>query len=152
MRRFLGALLLTWPVLVPAGYDEGLAALDSGDYRTAYRELLVSAEQGDAAAQYKVGSLYEFGLGVGKDFGEATRWYRKAARQGHTTAQHMVGLTYAYGLGVPRDPVVAHMWLDLAADGGHADAGRVRDALATGMSREQIADARRLAREWQPGR
>jgi TPR repeat protein len=61
----------------------------------------------------------------------------------------MVGLTYAYGLGVPQDVVTAHMWLDLAAASGDANAGRARDSVATGMSAQQLAAARRRARAWQ---
>ncbi len=109
MKRLLTLLRLTWPPFATAGYTEGLAAYDRGDYITAYNEWLEPAEQGLAQAQYRVGSLYESGLGVARDFTEVSKWYRRAAHQGHTMAQHMVGLTYAYGLGVPQDVVTAHM-------------------------------------------
>ena len=52
------------------------------------------------------------------------------------------------GRGVPEDYVVAHMWLNLAAATGHEDARRARDRVAAGMTREQIAEAQRRAREW----
>ena len=148
--RMLPLLLLAWPVLAAAGYQEGLTAYQKGDYRTAYSEWQVAAEQGHAESQYRLGTMYEAGAGVPSDFLEASRWYRKAARQGHTSAQHMVGLTYAYGLGVPRDLDSAHMWFNLAADGGDPNAGDALTMVAARMSPEQIADARRLALEWQP--
>ena len=150
MKRLLTLLVLAWPPIASAGYTEGLAAYDRGDYSTAYSEWLEPAKQGLAQAQYRIGSLYESGLGVTRDFTEASKWYRRAARQGHVIAQHMVGLTYAYGLGVPRDVVTAHMWLDLAAANGDMNAGITRDSVAARMTPEQLADARRLVREWQP--
>jgi len=146
----MSLLLLAWPALAAAGYEEGLSAYRNGDYRTAHAEWQVAAEQGHAESQYRLGAMYEAGAGVPSNFLEASKWYRKAARQGHTSAQHMVGLTYAYGLGVPRDLVSAHMWFNLAADGGDPAAGDALSMVASRMSPEQIADARRLAREWQP--
>ncbi len=56
---------------------------------------------------------------------------------------------YYKGEGVPQDYVEAHKWLNLAAakDSQHAKA---RDLAAAKMTREQIAEAQRLAREWKP--
>ncbi|WP_303396492.1 SEL1-like repeat protein, partial [Pseudomonas fragi] len=39
------------------------------------------AEQGDAAAQYKLGIMYATGEGVAQDAKQAVTWYRKAAEQ-----------------------------------------------------------------------
>ncbi len=152
MRRLIPPVLLflTWPLPVLADYPRGLAAYERGDYATAHTEWLAAAEQGVAQAQYRLGDLYETGLGVGRDFIEASKWYRRAARQGHTVAQHMVGLTYAYGLGVPRNMVNAYMWLDLAAASGDLNAGALRDSLARAMDSDQLADARRRSMNWQP--
>ena len=55
---------------------------------------------------------------------------------------------YATGQGVPVDDVQAHLWYDLAASRGSILAARNRDRAAAGMSPEQIAEAQRLAREW----
>ena len=40
------------------------------------------AAQGDAAAQFNLGLMFEHGHGVPRDCVEAARWYRKAAAQG----------------------------------------------------------------------
>ena len=40
--------------------------------------LRARAEQGDAAAQYSLGYLYDYGYGVPQDDAEAVRWYRYA--------------------------------------------------------------------------
>ncbi len=75
-----------------AGFDEGLAAYQRGDYATAIRELRPLAKQGNAQAQYALGIMYNKGEGVPQDYAAAVKWYRKAAEQGHATAQFMWGL------------------------------------------------------------
>ena len=65
-----------------AGFDEAVAAYQRGDYATAIRELRPLAEQGDADAQFNLGTMYGIGLGVPQDFAKAVKWYRKAAEQG----------------------------------------------------------------------
>lgn len=47
---------------VEAGTEEGLAALEQEDYETAFREFTNAAEAGDPEAQYRLGTLYGFGL------------------------------------------------------------------------------------------
>ena len=76
------ALLATLPgapVAVGQTFDEAVAAYDRGDYATAVQGFLVHAEQGDAAAQFNLGVMYNNGRGVLKDEAEAVRWYRLAA-------------------------------------------------------------------------
>jgi len=77
-------------------------------------------------------------------------WYRKAAEQGNTAAQLNLGVMYQNGWGVAQNYVTAHMWFTLAAAVGDGDAARNRDISAAKMTSEQIAEARRLAREWAP--
>ena len=110
--------------------------------------LRVRAEAGDAEAQYSLGLIYDNGRGVPQDDAEAVRWYRLAADQGYASALTILGVMYATGQGVPVDDVQAHLWYDLAASRGSILAARNRDRAAAGMSPEQIAEAQRLAREW----
>jgi TPR repeat protein len=112
------------------------------------------AEYGHARAQRYVGHLYATGdesLRLRQDYTEAAKWYRRAAEQGLAPAQYDLGRMYADGQGVPQDYVLAHMWLNLAGAAGEAEAIRHRDAVASNMTRSQIADAQRLARERRPG-
>ena len=86
-RALLAAILSLW--LIPsawAGFGEGLAAYESGDYTTALEEWLPIAEQGDARAQYNLGVMFYFGEGVQKDYAAAAEWYTKAAEQGNAAA------------------------------------------------------------------
>jgi TPR repeat protein len=109
-----------------------------------------AVEQGEAWAQFNLGVTYEFGKGVPQDYAEAAKWYRLAAEQGYALAQSNLGGMYGNGKGVPQDDILAHMWSNLAAAQGNAGATKNRDILAGLMTREQIAEAQRLAREWTP--
>ena len=59
-----------------------------------FEQLKQLAEQGDADAQYKVGRMYEKGIGVTKDESVAWDWYQKAEEQGHQEA-HLASLKMA---------------------------------------------------------
>ncbi len=118
------------------------------------KRIRENAEQGYAAAEGALGLAYALGEGVPQDYQEAFKWYRKAAEKGTNPAQEYLGMMYMDGLGIPQDDVRAHMWLNLAASklsGEDRDNAREQhDSLAKKMSREEIAEAQRLAREWKP--
>lgn len=57
-----------------------------GDYATAFRLWLPSAEQGSPRAQLNIARMYERGEGVAQDKAAAMEWYRKAAALGASTA------------------------------------------------------------------
>ncbi len=123
MKRILVALLLlTLAAPAWAGWDEGVAAYERGDYATALREFQVLAEQGHAKAQYNLGLMYDNGQGVTQDYVEAVKWYRKADAQDHATAQFNLGFMYDDGQGVPQDYAEAVKWYRRAAEQGHAKA------------------------------
>ncbi len=190
------ALLVSLAAPARAGFDEGLAAYERGDYETTLREWKPLAEQGDAQAQTRLVSKYATGDGVPKDYPEAARWYQKAAEQGNAEAQVALGnihyrcgreiislcasaipaypdyteavkwyrkaaeqsdaiaqlylgRMYVAGQGVPQDYVLAHKWLNLAA-AQKSTVTKERDLVAADMTREQIAEAQRLVREWKP--
>ncbi len=62
-----------------AGFDEGVAAYERGDYVTALHEFRPLAEQGLAVAQFALGAMYAEGQGVPQDYAAAVKWYRLAA-------------------------------------------------------------------------
>ena len=138
-----------------AGFDEGMAAYNRGDYATAIREWRPLAKQGVADAQYNLGVMYVEGLGVPQNYAKAVGWWRKAAEQGHATAQYNLGVAYHNGEGVPQNYAQAHMWHNLAASrfppGEDRDkVVKNRDHVAKRMTPAQISEAEKLAREWQP--
>jgi uncharacterized protein len=117
----------------------------------------VAADQGDAAAQFRLGLMYSEGQGVPQDHAEAANWYRLAAGQRHPRAQYNLGLLYAAGQGVEQDYRMAYMWFSLAVVHFPASETRNRnvaiknrDVVAGKLSREEIAESQKLAREWRP--
>ena len=106
-------------------------------------------EQGDADAQFKLGTCYANGNGVPKDAVEAVSWYRKAADQGHAQAQFNLGMLYKEGEGVPKDDLLAYFWFNLSAV-QQEPAKKERGRIAKQMNRAQIAKDQRLSREWKP--
>jgi uncharacterized protein len=110
------------------------------------------ANRGSPRFATYLGYMYETGNGVPQDYHLAAKWYRVAAEQGEIRAQHLLGLLYDRGQGVPLDYVEAHKWLNLAA--ARADLRdrdyflRIRNAVASKLTRNQLYDAQRRAREW----
>jgi TPR repeat protein len=59
-----------------------------------------------------------------------------------------LGLMYASGRDCEADVVAAHKWLNIAAIKGSDRAAALRTELASQMSKAEIAQALRSAREW----
>ena len=93
MRRLILTVSLILVLAAPAwaGFLEGVAAYERGDYAMALREFRPLAEQGYAGAQNNLGLMYARGRGVPQDYAAAVKWYRKAAEQGYVEAQHNLG-------------------------------------------------------------
>ncbi|NTU54284.1 MAG: sel1 repeat family protein [Chlorobiaceae bacterium] len=62
-----------------------------------------AAEQGDAAAQNKLGVFYEIGASIEQSDVEAVKWFRMAAAQGHGEALYNLGEMYEAGRGVEQN-------------------------------------------------
>src|SRR5690242_1408099 len=115
-----------------------------------FTRLSVSRARADASLGFK----YEHGLGVPQSFEIAAALYQRAAEQGDPTGQYLLGLMYDKGHGVWEDTVLAHKWLNLAA--AHAPPRhreqylRIRNAVASKMTPDQIYFAQQLAVKWVP--
>jgi TPR repeat protein len=116
--------------------------------------VLARAEQGDPLAQTYLGVMYLRGKGVPQNFEAAAWWLHRAAEADVPAAQYFLGLLYDKGHGVVRDFVLAQAWLNLAV--AHAEPAwrsrwaLIRDAVASKMSRDDLAEAQRLALDWRP--
>lgn len=118
--------------------------------------LLESAKKGDAEAQFELAKNYETGrIGLPKDLQQAQHWYHAAADQGDPYALASLGILYNFGKGVRQDYVQAFMYYELAVEraaGGNRDSiVELRDDLAKDMNATQLAEARRMAKNWKPG-
>jgi len=78
------------------------------------------AEQGNALAQAKLGSLYLLGQdGHDKDEKKAAEWMLKSANQGFLEAQVIMAAMYDRGLGIEMDVHKATAFYEKAAAQGH---------------------------------
>ncbi|ENW1538914.1 sel1 repeat family protein [Neisseria gonorrhoeae] len=100
--------------LIALGLNQAVWAGDVSDFR----ENLQAAEQGNAAAQFNLGVMYENGQRVRQDYVQAVQWYRKASEQGDAQAQYNLGLMYYDGRGVRQDLALAQQWLGKACQNG----------------------------------
>jgi TPR repeat protein len=118
-------LILSSAAPVAAGpFEDAREAHYKRDYATVIRLLRPLADQGNARAETILGSMYEYGEGVPKDYSEARIWLKKAADQGSSEAQFQLGFTYvnpvvAYNLGAAKNYNEAGIWFRKAADQGH---------------------------------
>ncbi len=130
-------------------YAEGLGAPQ--DYARAAFWFAESASQGYSHGQFALGYLYERGWGVSKDHSNALKWYGLAADQGLAMAHNNIGLMYEEGRGVRQDYAQAHMRYSLAISLSNPNPGTAiqnLNSLIKKMTSPQIAQAKRLAREW----
>ena len=67
---------------------------------------------------------------------------------GAADALFQLGLAYCSGRDGEIDLIEAHKWFNLAALRGNSDAKRYRSELASEMTRGEIGQAQRRAREW----
>ena len=109
-------------LVIAAGLDEGIAAVEQGDYAKAVEIFRPLAEAGDAEAQYNLAILYRSGHGVEKDLAQSRQWFLRAAEQGIAAAQYHLGYMYDTGEGVEQSDRYAFLWYRKAAEQGHPKA------------------------------
>ena len=158
--RLISAGLILWIGAIPAAHSASLAkerfgTTGQGD-RGGPQRIIRLALRGDAHAQAILGFMYANGRDVPQSYDIAVNWYLQSATRGDPTGQYLLGLMYDKGLGVSQDVVLAHKWLNLAA--AHAprqnreNVLRLREAVATKMTRDQLDLAHQLAIDFVPSR
>ncbi len=98
--------------------------------------------------EYQMGLKHANGQGVSEDQKLAFEWYRKGAEKNHTDAQEQLAYFYRSGKDVPQDLVEAYKWLSLAAGRGDKSAISTLPQFQTGMTTEQLEEARRRIRQF----
>jgi TPR repeat protein len=121
--RFNMALVLSLVCLIGSSCADIKPAVDTSQNKRAEdeataKEVRKSAEEGNASAQYRLGLLYEGGVGVPQDYRQAKEWFEKAAKQGHVGAQADLGTLYLQGAGAPQSAQMAMFWFSQAAGQG----------------------------------
>jgi tetratricopeptide (TPR) repeat protein len=116
-------------VLAQASFDHKEKAdklINRADYYDADKNYAAALEiyrflvetQSNAIAQSNLGTMYDDGRGVAKDYKEALRLYGLSAAQGNAYAQFNLGAMYDNGRGVTEDKAEAVKWYRLAASQG----------------------------------
>jgi len=113
------------------------------DYENAFQWFQKAAAQGEASAQFRLGTMYEEGRATPQNYHGAMLWYRKAAEQGDWGAQTYLARMYRNGLGVMQDNVRAYLWQSVAS--AHGAGAPVRDEIASKMTTDQISRAQEAA-------
>ncbi|KAI9207055.1 uncharacterized protein BJ171DRAFT_439956 [Polychytrium aggregatum] len=102
-----------------SNYTHGLDGC-SIDSKLALQYYLMAGKQGDSNAQYQVGCMYRWGMGVDKDEAEGVHWFEMAAKGGSAVACEALGTCYASGKGTDADPSKAMEYYQTAIRNGHS--------------------------------
>lgn len=126
------------------------------DYVAAQKWLEKAAEQGHPLASYHVGGLYFYGRGMPKDRKKAIGFWKIAAEAGVDGAQSDLGLSLVRADGVEKDLVEAYKWFAISARSANPEVSSksafMREDLAKKMELEQIFEAQKRVREFEPSR
>lgn len=115
----------------------------------AIRLWRLAAEQGNGRANSMLGTLHYQGVGVAKDSVEAIKYWQKGAEQYDTDAMSQLGYAYLVGDSLAKNTTMAYMWFNLAAAHGDRYAPKARDDVSKTMTGDMVAEAHRLAHEWE---
>ena len=101
-----------------ADFDNGMDAINEGNYEKAITELKPMADQGDPRAQFWYGNLIFNGLGTPKNMKLGMEFYRLSAEKNFPLALHELGHVYHHALGVEQDIEEAINWYEKAITEG----------------------------------
>ena len=112
MKRMVVCAAMSLMLITPAGFsdtDSVVKALEQGNHARAFELVMPLANQGDAHAQYLLGTMYMGGLGVPRDWQQAADWFRRATSQEHEYARLMLAVTLD-GLGETQEALLHYRW------------------------------------------
>lgn len=157
LKMFMGSLLVSSVLLaspsVSAGeskgsYMDALQAIEAKDYQKALKDLLPLAEKGDPLSQFKIGTLYDEGLGVAKDSARAAYWWRRAGAKGHRDALFNLAMLYTQGDGVEKNDEKAGDILQRLIREGKRDAEIDIMVIAMNLFKGRVPSDWEMAVEW----
>jgi uncharacterized protein len=122
------ALVLLGIVVRNRTFDAAALATAEEDYPAAVKRFRVLAALGDSSAQYFLGELYAFGLGVPKDEEKAIEFFRRSSKwssggdKSAAASMYHVGERYLGRRGIARDTEAARRWFERSASEGYTKA------------------------------
>lgn len=133
-------------------FEDALLDYRRGEYGESFASFEKLAKQGDARAQFWIGTMWYHGRGKPQNFKEAYRWYLRSAYLGNADGQSNLGLIYRNGDGQQINPVVAYAWFSLAASQNNEVARRNLEDLAEELRVKKldskILEGQALAQEY----
>lgn len=138
-------LLAAMTSLAAPNEEQGKLLLHKGDslyrqgnYEEAAIAYLISANEGNAEAQFDIAYAYFNGEGIERDYASAAMWFKRSARQNYAKAQYNLAYCYMNGRGVPRDYDKAFDLLHQSANNNYKRAQlTLADCYANGILVEQ---------------
>lgn len=118
------------------------------DLANAVHFLKMNSKNGYSESQYYLARLYLNGQGVPQDFTKGIELLNLSAKSRNSSAHNALAALYLTGTHFLQDDVLAHVHFNIAASLGDKEAIQFRDKLNAQLSKEQIAEAQKLAREW----
>lgn len=91
----LGAVLFVVDGCAPPADQllaQGQKYYEMQDYHAAFEKILRAAIGGNYQAQYTIGYMYYYGIGIPRNTVQAVKWFRKAAYFGQPAAIHALHL------------------------------------------------------------
>lgn len=76
---------------------EARTLYENSKFEEAFEIFKPHADHGNVIAQYYLGIMYSFGLGIPRDTNKAVSYYIKSASNRYAPSQMMLGLLYAHG-------------------------------------------------------
>lgn len=122
------------------------------DRYQAFKWYSLAAELDCVASQFNLGHMYRNGTGTKQNMQKSLEWFERAADLGDAESQFMAAEMHGTGSGVPRDLTKAYMWYKIAYTTMEPRFRNIAkaemDLLKPEMTKEQIAEAEKLAAEW----
>lgn len=113
------ALVAVKPVLAAVVSHSRAPNLGAKSNKRTLQDTQRDAQNGNAAAESRLGLWYVKGYRVPENRVKALYWFKKAAAQGNPDAENDLGVMYDLGEGVSQNPVKAAFWLKKAAAQGN---------------------------------
>ncbi len=125
-------------------YDAEVA-YSRGNYAYALRLFEPPAQDGNPAAEFFIGKMYDAGQGLPQSSAKAVEWTTRAANQNFAPAHYNLGTVYERGEGVPQNYGTAARWYRVASNQSLAAAQITLGALymrGLGVRQDNVAAAR----------
>jgi len=109
--------------------------------------MVMYAEDRTCVTQFELAEMFEKDDSA-RDYRSAFQWYSQSAKKGYRRAQHRLGSMYARGTGVAQNYIKAYAWCKVSASQHSRRALLKLKRIELYMSAKQIADARKLSRQY----